>query len=166
MKDFEAKKYDRILGEQYVQGYLFEGDINIIAPRKATQAEKELRIKTIRRLLIAGVNRQAIIEYCELRFCISPKTVYKYFDVINDELREESAKDKEFNYGLAVARMERALLDCETSNDMTNRVRILADLSKLQGLITHKIRGDDEDGALKIEFINKSKTDIVCEETE
>ncbi|PKL17883.1 MAG: hypothetical protein CVV49_08885 [Spirochaetae bacterium HGW-Spirochaetae-5] len=166
MKEFEAVKYDKILGRDYVQGYLFEADQNLIAPRKATAAEKELRIKTIRRLLIAGVNRAAIIEYCELRFCISPKTVYKYFDVINDELRTESAKDKEFNYGMAVARMERALLDCETSNDMTNRVRILADLSKLQGLITHKIKGDDEDGAIKIEFINKSKTEINTDETE
>jgi len=166
MKEFEAEKYDEILGRDYVQGYLFEDENNLIAPRKATAAEKELRIKTIRRLLIAGVNRASIIEYCELRFCVSPKTVYKYFDVINDELRTESAKDKELNYGLAVARMERALLDCETSDDMTNRVRILTDLSKLQGLITHKIKGDDEDGALKIEFVNKSKDVIKDEETE
>jgi len=166
MKEFEAEKYDKILGRDYVQGYLFSEKDNIIAPRKATAAEKELRIKTIRRLLIAGVNRSTIIEYCELRFCISPKTVYKYFDVINDELREESSKDKEFNYGMAVARMEKALLDCETSKDMTNRVRILADLSKLQGLITHKIKGDEEDGALRIEFVNRSKDEINNGETE
>jgi len=166
MKEFEAKKYDEILGDKYVQGYLFEGDQNIIAPRKATQAEKELRIKTIRRLLIAGVNRQSIIEYCELRFCISPKTVYKYFDAINDELKIESTKDKEINYGLAVARMEQALLDCITSKDMTNRARILGDLHKLQGLITHKIKGEGEDGELVIEFVNKSKDDIKKDETE
>lgn len=166
MKEFEAEKLDKLLGSGYAQGYLFEDGNNIIAPRKATAAEKELRIKTIRRLLIAGVNRQSIIEYCELRFCISPKTVYKYFDVITAELREESTKDKEYHYGLAVARMERALLDCESTGDMTNRTRILNDLNKLQGLITHSIKGEGEDGKLVVEFVNKSKGDIEQEETE
>lgn len=166
MKEFEARKLDQLLGRDYVQGYLFENDENIIAPRKATAAEKELRTKTIRRLLIAGVPRSSIFEYCELRFCISQKTVYKYFDSISSEFKAESAKEKEENYGLAVARFERALLDCETSGDMTNRVKILGDLTKLQGLIVNRIKGDEEDGSIKIEFVNRSKGEIEKSEME
>lgn len=164
MKDFEAKKIDKLLGDEYVQGYLFEAGQNIIAPRKATNAEKELRLKTIRRLLIAGYSRQAIIEYCGLRFCLAQKTVYKYFDAINEELREEGKKDRESNYGLAIARLEQALLSCELDKDMNNRVKILAELNKLQGLIVNKIAGTGEDGELVIEFVNKTKEQIEGEE--
>ncbi len=166
MKEFEAKKYDKLLGEGYVQGYLFDNDENIIAPRKATKAEKELRIKTIRRLLIAGVSRPAIIEYCALRFCLAPKSVYKYFAAIDNELKEESKKDRDLNYGLAVARLEQALLRCETEKDMNNQVKILAELNKLQGLIVNKIGGTGEDGELVVVFENKTKGEIEDEETE
>lgn len=162
----KTKKLDDLLGEDYKQGYLFEDGQNFLAPRKATKAEMEFRIKAIRLLMIAGVSRPEILSYCESKFWISPKTTYKYFDIINTELKEESTKDKEHNYGLAVARFEKALLDCVHGSDMTNRVRILSELSKLQGLITHKIKGDEEDGALRIEFVNRSKDEINKGETE
>ena len=161
MKEFEAKNIDKLLGDGFAQGYLFEEGENILAPRKATQAEKQLRIKTIRRLLIAGLSRQQILDYCARRFCVSPKTVYKYMDVINQELIQESKKEKELNYGLAVARYEQALVECNKSGDMQNLLRALKDLHTLQGLITHKIGGTGEDeGPLKIEFINKSAEEI------
>jgi len=161
MKEFEAKNIDKLLGDGFAQGYLFAEGENILAPRKATQAEKNLRIKTIRRLLIAGLSRQQILEYCANRFLVSPKTVYKYLDSINQELVQEGRKDRELNYGLAVARYEQALVECNKTGDMQNLLRALKDLSTLQGLITHKIGGTGEDdGPLKIEFVNKSAEEI------
>jgi hypothetical protein len=125
------KRIDAILGDEFVEQYLFD---ERVIPRKCTRAEKELRKKAIRRMVVAGFSYKDVAEYCRHRFEIGPKQVEKYLGEIYSEFKRLAERDIQEAYGLQISRLEKALVDCEIDNDMNNRVKVLKELSDMQGL--------------------------------
>lgn len=145
MKKCEKEKIDNILGEDFVEQYLFD---EYITPTRCTRAEKEFRKKIIRKLVVAGVQKSDITEYFEHRFGISKKQVNKYFSEVNREMVEEGRKESELMFALSVARLESALTECIMTEDMTNRIRVMKELNEIQGLRVqkHELGGPGGDG--------------------
>lgn len=131
------KKLDDLLGVEYVQQYLFD---ERVFPRKCTAADKYLRKKTIRRLVVIGVGFKDVAEYCRYRFGIGEKQVHKYLTEIYDEFKKVAAKDIESKYALHIERLEMALVDSIRAGDMDNRVKLLKEIGGVQGL--HKFAID------------------------
>ncbi len=136
MDNGRKTKIETILGNEYIEQYLFA---DRVIPRKCNRAEKELRKRTIRRLIVAGVSKKDVVEYCNDRFEIGEKQVNKYLSEIYDEFKDLGKRDAETNYGLAIERLEAALVDSITSDDMDNRIKVLRELDDVQGLKTHAI---------------------------
>lgn len=125
------EKCESILGTEYVQQYLFA---ERVIPRKCTKAEKVLRLATIRRLVVAGVSIKEVCDYCEHRFEITPKQVHKYLTEIYQEFKKIGERDAEVNYGLAVERLEAALVECIRAGDMDNRIKVLKEIHDVQSI--------------------------------
>ncbi len=125
-----VKRIENLLGTVYTQQYLFDR----YTPRKCTKAEKELRKKTIRKLIVAGIPRNETQKYCEYRFGFKAKQFAKYLSEIYQEFQELSQVDSEVNYGLHVERLNAALAECISDQDMANRIRVLKEFGDVFGL--------------------------------
>jgi hypothetical protein len=132
MDTLRKKKITKLLGTD-AQQYLFKDRPKTA---KCSQAEKELRKASIRRMIVAGVSLHDVLEYCADHWQIQDKQVKKYLSEIYSEFKKLGRRDAEVNYGLAIERLEAALFECVASKDMGNRVKVLKELADVQGLKT------------------------------
>ncbi len=120
-----------ILGPEHLEQFLFEDHA---VARKCTAAEKEYRLQTIRKLIVAGISIHDIAAYCEERFGIGAKQVQKYLKHIYAQFRRLGQRDAEVSYGLAMERLEAFLVECHLIGDRDNQFKALRELNELQSL--------------------------------
>lgn len=120
-----------VLGPEHLEQFLFEDHAVV---RKCTAAEKEYRLQTIRKLIVAGISIHDIAAYCEERFGIGVKQTQKYFKEIYAQFRRLGQRDAEVSYGLAMERLEAFLVECHLIGDRDNQFKALRELNELQSL--------------------------------
>ena len=122
---------------------------------KATNAEMNERIETVKKFLLEGAPRADILQYCAKMWKISTRQSDKLIKFATDRYLQEAEKAgiESLKYGIS-ARLN-LFYKAQQASDHATSLRILKDLSELMGDYPEK--KIDLSGGFEFVFTNETK---------
>jgi hypothetical protein len=122
---------------------------NIEKNRRSSQAEVELRVMEVSRLLMEGYGREDIVHFSSQKWDVGKRQTSKYIKASKERIRNSVQKEIEYDYAKAVRRYEELFRLTLERKDYRTSATINKELTALQGLLKQQI---EHSGA--VEFIS------------
>lgn len=103
---------------------------------KSTQAELEVRIQEMVKLVLSGLDRSAIIRYIaeKTNWDITDRTVDKYLQSARERIAEHGALDRAYEIGKAISRLNNLYARNLQINDFKAALATQKEINALFGL--------------------------------
>ena len=101
---------------------------------RCTAGERVKRISEIAQMLIQGRSREAVLQFTAENWTIGERTTDTMLADARKLIAETVIKDVNYDYALAIARLNSLFIQCQERRDYRTCVTIVKEMAALQGL--------------------------------